>query len=96
MAVGTGGTNLTTSLSSLIASSNMTPADLASICNSIKDDLINGNPIIPGAYGTNRLLHIPNRGVLRVNVGDYVMVDSTGWPILVSKNAIASGPWTHT
>jgi hypothetical protein len=41
------------------------------------------------------LLFIPNRGVLKVLYGDIVAYDSsTGWPILVSANALANGPWT--
>jgi len=41
---------------------------------------------------------IPNRGVLKVLPGDVVAVDQSGWPILVSKQAIASpgSPWILT
>jgi hypothetical protein len=50
-------------------------------------------PIVyPGAFGPNGLLYVPNRGVLKVLPGDYVMVDTTsGWPILVSRTAIGIG-----
>ena len=96
MATGTLGTNANNSLTSLIASGAMAPADIAAIANAIKNDMVNGNPIMPTAFAQTRLLYVPNRGILRVNEGDYVAVDSTGWPILVSKNAIANGPWTHT
>lgn len=99
MATGTLGTNANNSLVSLIASGAMLPADIAAIANAIKDDKINSypnNPIFPGGFAQNRLLHVPNRGILRVAVGDYVAYDSTGWPILLSANAIANGPWTHT
>ena len=96
MATGTLGTNANNGLTSLINSGAMATADLAAIANAIKDDQINGFPIFPGAYAQNGLLFIPNRGVLKVLPGDYVGVDSQGWPILVSKNSIANAAWTHT
>lgn len=96
MATTTLGTNATTSLTSLIGSGFMLPADIASIANAIKDDLINGNPIYPGAYSQMDLLYVPNRGILKVLPGDYVGVDNKGWPILVSANSIATGAWTHS
>jgi hypothetical protein len=89
------GTNATNSLTSLIMSGAMTPANIAAIANGIKNDKVNGRPIWPGAFSQNGLLSVPNRGILRVLPGDYVAFDSTtGWPILVSAVAIASGPWT--
>ena len=96
MATSTLGTTANNSLTSLIAAGAMLPADIAAITNAIKDDLINGNPIYPGAYSLNDLLYVPNRGILKVLPGDYVGVDSSGWPILVSKNSIAHAAWTHT
>jgi hypothetical protein len=95
MTTGTLGTNATNSLTSLIVGGATAPADIASIANAIKDDKINGHPIYPGAYAQNGLLYVPNRGLLRVLPGDYVAVDSQGWPVLVSALSIASGPWTH-
>src|ERR1700733_9685941 len=99
MALFTLGTNATTSLSALnflrqYASAGGN-AGIASINTGIKNDLVNGNPVWPGAFRMG-LLSIPNRGVLQVLPGDWVGFDSTGWPILVSANAIANGPWTHT
>ena len=41
------------------------------------------------------MLYIPNRGVLKVFPGDWVGIDSQGWPVLISANSIANGPWTH-
>ena len=95
MATSTFGTNANNSLTALINSGSMSPADLATIQQAIKDDLNVAHPIYPGAYSSIDQLFIPNRGVLRVQPGDWVAVDSTGWPILVSANAIANGPWTH-
>lgn len=92
------GTNANNSLTSLINSGAMAPADVAAIANAILNDQINGNPIFPGAYAQNSLLYVPNRGVLKVLPGDYVGVDASGWPILVSAHAIALGgtSWHHT
>ena len=96
MATGTLGTTANNSLTSLIFSGAMNTTDLAAIAQGIKDDLVNGNPIFPGAYAQNGILYIPNRGILRVLPGDYVGIDSQGWPVLVSKNSITNAAWTHT
>lgn len=96
MATVTLGTNATTTLTALINSGSMSAADVATICNSIKDDKNAARPIFPGAYSAMDQLYIPNRGVLTVLPGDYVGVDSRGWPILVSADSIANGPWTHS
>jgi hypothetical protein len=96
LATGTLGTNANNSLTSKLFAGAMTVADIASIANAIKNDQINGRPIFPGAWAQTGLLYVPNRGILTCLPGDYVAVDSQGWPILVSKNSIANGPWTHT
>ena len=96
MATTTLGTTANNSLTSLIAAGAMLPADIAALANAILNDKINGNPIFPGAYSQTRLLHVPNRGILKVLVGDYVGIDASGWPILVSANSIAHAAWTHT
>ena len=96
MATSTLGTTANNSLTSLLNGGAMNTTDLAAIANAIKDDLTNGNPIWPGAYAQTGLLYVPNRGVLKVLPGDFVGVDSQGWPVLVSKNSIALAAWTHT
>lgn len=99
MSVITGGTNATTSLSGLKFLRQYTTqngiAGVATVNANILDDLNVAHPIVPGAWRLGQLF-IPNRGVLQVLPGDYVFYDSTGWPILVSANAIANGPWTHS
>lgn len=75
--------------------SGMTTSDQAAIQNAIKDDLNNTHPRLPGAFQAGTLF-IPNRGILQVLPGDWVGVDSQGWPILVSKNSIANAAWIHT
>lgn len=101
MATTTLGTNATTSLTSLIVKpgygSGMSAADIATISNLIRDDQGNVRKYVPGAFSANNQLVIPNRGVLKILPGDYVGVDATtGWPVLISALAIASGPWTHS
>lgn len=94
--MGTLGTAANNSLTSLIYAHSMVAADLRTIANSILNDKTGNHAIWPGAYAENGLLHIPRRGVLRVFRGDYVGVDSAGWPILVSANSIANAAWTKT
>lgn len=96
MATLTLGTNATTTLTAVSFAKSLLPADMATMTIGIKDDLVNGHPTYPGAFSNNGHLYIPNRGWLRVRVGDYVAIDSQGWPILVSANSIANGPWTHS
>jgi hypothetical protein len=71
--------------------------DMATLSALIKDDL---NPLSTSPntfFDFNGHLMIPRRGMVRVLPGDFVAVDAaTGWPILISGAAIASGPWTHT
>lgn len=99
MATKTLGTTAQTSLTALAwlnSLSSSAPLDVATITNSIKDDLNVAHPIYPDAFGDNGLLFVPNRGVLRILPGDWVGVDSQGWPILVSANSIANAAWTHS
>lgn len=97
MALLTGGTSASTSLNALAYNPQAVVADVASVALGIKDDLNPTHPIVAGAFARTGLLFIPNRGVLRALPGDYVMFDTTtGWPILVSANAIANGPWAHS
>lgn len=54
-------------------------------------------PRVNQAYVKNGILIIPNRGWLQLKNGDFVCVDSTtGWPIVVSGDAAANGPYTHS
>lgn len=99
MATKTLGTTLTTSLTALSYlpgyNSGMAATDQAAIQNAIKDDLGNAHSLLAGAFQGGQLF-IPNRGVLQVLPGDWVGVDSQGWPILVSKYSIANAAWTHS
>lgn len=94
--LGTTANNSLTALLFKLGIGGMTPADQASIANAIKDDLNVSHPVVRGSFGSDGLLYVPNRGVLKVLPGDYVGVDSQGFPILVSANSIALAAWTHT
>lgn len=96
MATRTLGTNATTTLTAINFGQGVTDADFATMILGIKDDLNVAHPISPGAFSRTGLLYIPNRGVLQALPGDYVAFDSRGWPILVSADTIANGPWTHS
>lgn len=112
MAIGTAGTNATTSLTALFhPGSYISPggtvqsfaevdADVATINQAMRDDL---NPNLPSPFGAsmqgysrNGQLYVPNRGWLKVFPGDLVCVDANGWPILVSARSIVTGGWTKT
>ncbi len=95
MATSTFGTTAQTSMTALASSGAMAAADVATIAELIKNDLVNGLPIYPEAFSQKNLLYVPNRGILQVRPGDWVAVDSQGWPILVSANSIANAAWTH-
>jgi len=49
------------------------------------------------AYIKQGVLTVPNRGQLICRPGDFVCFDATtGWPILLSGDAAANGPYTHS
>lgn len=101
MALRTAGSTTTTILSSLRFGADVTPQDYGTLSNLIKDDKVGvaGSHLrLNNAYSQNGLLYVPNRGVLQVLPGDYVMVDNDGWPILVSASSINFGStnWAHS
>ena len=97
MTTSTLGSNSTTSLPfAMIFSGAMPAADVATVQQAIKDDQNVARPVWPGAWSSHDLLYIPNRGVIRALPGDWIAVDSRGWPILLSADTIANGLWTHT
>lgn len=104
MATKTLGTNATTSLTALqFQPGGMAAADVATIANAIMDDFATagGQPsapvgaglgskekIWPGAFSSNGLLYIPNRGVLQMRPGDWVAVDAEGFPFLIPFSSL--------
>lgn len=54
-------------------------------------------PRVNQPYVKQGWLIVPNRGQLQLKPGDFIAFDSTtGWPIVVSGDAAANGPYTHT
>ena len=103
MSTSTLGSNSTTSLTSLVfqtAGGGQLSSDFAAISNLIQDDLQSvqgGTPHRRTYFSKQGILFVPRRGQLKVFPGDYVAVDpTTGWPVLISAQSIAAGPWTHT
>jgi hypothetical protein len=96
------GTNANNSLAALLFKpgygSGVSAADVAAFNADVKNDVNVAHPPVSHSLKMDGgLLHIPNRGVLRLRPGDYVAVDATtGWPILLSARAIAAGPYTHS
>jgi len=59
---------------------------------------VRGSAQRPGLSLVDGKLYIPGRGVLKVLPADVVAIDNTGWPILVSGEAIAytGSQWSFT
>lgn len=100
MAVKTLGTNANNSIANALAFlsgiGSLAAVDVATLNNAIKDDINVAHPVIGGFSLNDGRLFVPNRGSLAILPGDWVGVDSRGWPILLSKDTIANGLWTHS
>lgn len=80
------------------AGSGISNADMATLALAIRSDDALQN-FQPGAWTQDGLLFLPGGrtpGGIVLKPGDYIGVDSTGWPIVVSAYAIANGPWAHS
>ena len=102
MATGTLGTIATSSLTSINGWTPQTPiADVAAIQEAIvRQSNSFRTSIIPGGFSPSGRLFLPGgRGIITLQPGDYIGVDSWGWPIVVSSNSIAavggSSSWSH-
>ena len=106
MALQTLGTNATSSLSALVFGPKgvMTDSDLAAfnalVLPNYGDTTNQGNPNsgkLEVYISREGQLYVPRRGWVKVFAGDVLALDSTtGFPILLSAAAVASGPWTLT
>lgn len=100
--LGTNAANTLTAVAFSPAPATLSDADLATINAAILDDQNVAQPqaslIGTGGFVRQGLLYVPNRGFLKVLPGDYVGIDASGWPILVSAFAIAYGStsWAHS
>lgn len=111
MALKTFGTNANNSLSAfVVGTDDITPAQVALLNIGIKGDppgygapsgavqnVGSVRPRIAQAYQRQGKLYIPNRGVIQLKAGDYIVFDATtGWPAVFSADAVANGPFTHS
>lgn len=98
MALVTLGTVANNALNAMIWRPGALRADLAQIGANIKDQANPTHPIVPGGLGFDGRVYLPGgRGVIMLQLGDYIGYDNYGWPIIVSKESIASGSsWAHT
>ena len=110
MALKTLGTNANNSLTAFVVGTNdVIAADVATLITQLRADgwqaptgATTGQGITPRArinepYVRQGKLYVPNRGMLQLRAGDFICWDATtGWPIVVSGDAAASGPYTHT
>jgi hypothetical protein len=97
MSLGTLGTNANNSLTSIVWNPMSPVADVAAIQAAIMTQNA-FQKIAPGAFSQSGRLAFPGRrGFILLQPGDYVGVDSHGWPVLVSNQAIAAAgsSWTH-
>lgn len=103
MALKTFGTNANNSLSAVQfnpSSGVMTDSDLAAF-NALVQPNYGGLHPNSGKMTTyisrDGQLYIPLRGWIKAFPGDWLCVDSTtGFPFLLSQNAVASGPYAHS
>jgi hypothetical protein len=104
MATATLGTAATTTLIAVPFTYGLVAADFATMAAAVKRDSHNTNvqgvtgpqPPIGLAISRAGQLVIPERGILKLFSGDYIAIDATGWPILLSARAAASASWVHT
>lgn len=106
MVTATMGTAATTTLTALKflpgvgGNGGMAAADYAAINALILPDSANAPTLgykKTFEWGSDGMLYLPKkRGFIMMLPGDYIAVDSTGWPIVVSAIAAASASWVHT
>ncbi len=97
MALKTGGTTATTSLSGFLWNPSSLQADIAAFNAGVKLQINPAKPILPGALimGVVDFPERPNSQIALLP-GDWVFFDTNGWPIVVSSQSIAAAPWVHS
>ena len=92
MATFSGGTNANNSLTGVTFFHAAADADIAAISAAITGT--NQQFFESACLSKSGKLIVPGRGFLTVGEGNVVFVNSRGWPILLSKDTVANGPWT--
>lgn len=102
MALLTGGTAATTTLSTLKVSGDMGAGvklrDVGAWNALAKGQNAAANQDQQTIFSLTGLLYLPGkRGVIQCQPGDYIMIDPTsGWPIVVTAQAITGGGFVHS
>ena len=97
MALKTLGTAATTSIVAISWNPMSSIADIAAIEANIKSQSNPAHPIVPGCFEGGKLYLPERRGIVLLQPGDWIGYDNFGWPIVVSKESIASGSsWVHS
>lgn len=101
MALLTGGTAATTTLNALLVGGAMGAGAALRDIGAFNALIKSQNAVArlePTSFALDGLLYLPGkRGVIQCLVGDYIMVDPTsGWPIVVSAQAITGGGFVHS
>ena len=109
MALRTIGTNANNSLTGFVVGTNdVIAADVATLITQLRMDSwtaptggttgqVTARQRVNEPYLRQGKLFIPNRGMLVLRAGDFIGWNTTtGWPIVVSADDAANGPWTHT
>lgn len=93
MALVTFGSNAQTTLSAFQWTPVASPANVALINNAIKTQgVVQRNE--PAAFANNGFLFVPNRGVLKLLDGDWIVIGSTGMPFIMSNRGTVAD-FTH-
>jgi hypothetical protein len=91
MALVTIGTNATITWSGVQWLSSLAPADIASINNVIKGQGTLNLVQAASGFANNGILTYPDgRGQVKLVPGDWIMITSTGFPVVVSNRAVVA------
>ena len=103
MALKTFGSNATNSLRAVQfhpSADVMTDSDLALFNAQIQPNYGGAHPNsgkLNNYISRSGQFFVPQRGWVKVLPGDWLVVDTTtGYPFVLSQNAVASGPYTHS
>lgn len=97
MALNTAGSAATTTLRAIQWSPAMSQADIALFNAQVRDDVNVTHPTIPNSFVLQGQLVVPNRSMIVLRPGDWVVVDTTtGFPFVLSNRAMSGASWVHS